>query len=31
MGGWQDVPAEELVDWIEQSRSPVRRRRLEIG
>jgi hypothetical protein len=31
MGGWQDVPATELVDWMEQSRSSLRRQRLGIG
>jgi hypothetical protein len=31
MGGWQDVLTDDLVDWMGQSRTLVRRRRLEIG
>lgn len=31
MGGWQDVLAEDLIQWIDQGRVPNRRKRLAIG
>jgi hypothetical protein len=29
MGGWQDIPANELIEWMERGRVPTRRKLLE--
>jgi hypothetical protein len=31
MGGWQDVTAEDLIEWMDQGRLPNRQKRLAIG
>ena len=31
LGGWQDVAADELAQWMERGRSPAKQQPLEIG